>query len=317
MAPALHSINPDTLPVCRLPVPPFPPWSISRPFVLFDLHADSDKGSTYSDVFISRFKEILSRYADRSAFYTDGSKAGDVVAWAAVGSFMVAQRRLPNGASIYTAELQGILLALSLTVKSRATDFIIFSDSLSALEAISKCKFDHPLVIDILVKLNRLAGRRNSAIFCWVPSHVGIEGNERVDRAAVEALQHDAYPMPLPWSDFKPRIAAYIRKSWQETWDTKGENKLHSIKQTLGPPTKQKLPRHSEVVLCRARIGHTHLTHAFLLKGEGQPQCGPCLCLLSVEHILLHCPVYANSRAQHFSASSMSELFSHVKASIN
>ena len=144
------------------------------------MHADTDKGSTSPGVYISRFKEILSRYADRSALYIDGSKAGDVVACAAVGSFMVAQRRLPNGASIYTDELQRILLALSLIYKSRATDFIIFSDSLSALEAIaiSKCKFDHPLVIDILVKLNRLAGRRKSAIFCWVPSHVGIEGNE-------------------------------------------------------------------------------------------------------------------------------------------
>jgi len=50
--------------------------------------------------------------------------------------------RLPNKASIFRAELHAISLALSLIRRSKEKNFIIFSDSMSSLEAISVLALD-------------------------------------------------------------------------------------------------------------------------------------------------------------------------------
>ena len=41
--------------------------------------------------------------------------------------------------------------------------------------------------MDVLLKHNELA-ELNPIVFCWLPSHVGIKGNEKADIAAKSAL---------------------------------------------------------------------------------------------------------------------------------
>ena len=43
------------------------------------------------------------------------------------------------------------------------------------------------------------------------------------------------------------------------------------------------------MLLCRLHIGHTFLTHFYLLKGEEPPVCMPCKELLTVKHIFISC----------------------------
>ena len=40
----------------------------------------------------------------------------------------------------------------------------------------------------------------------WVPSHVGIRGNELADEAAKAALNERPTMITLPYSDFKPFV---------------------------------------------------------------------------------------------------------------
>ena len=105
-------------------------------------------------------------------------------------------------------------------------------------------------------------------------------------------------------------VNAYFTNIWQTHWNEIAFNKLQPIKGIVGE-TKLKgiSKRRDEVVLHRARIGHTHLTHCFLLKAEEQPQCDACQCGLSVEHMLLRCPLFALSRKKYFIAGSLAELF--------
>ena len=35
---------------------------------------------------------------------------------------------------------------------------------------------------------------RKDVIFCWIPSHIGIRGNEEADKAAKEALNYRELP---------------------------------------------------------------------------------------------------------------------------
>ena len=55
---------------------------------------------------------------------------------------------------------------------------------------------------------------------CWVPSHVGIAGNETADTAAKDAIISipQADTQPLPYQDFYVPIKETIRGAWQEFW---------------------------------------------------------------------------------------------------
>ena len=53
-----------------------------------------------------------------------------------------------------------------------------------------------------------------TVLFCWVPSHVGIRGNELADAAAKAALNERLTIMTLPYPDFKPLVKRSIRGKW-------------------------------------------------------------------------------------------------------
>ena len=48
--------------------------------------------------------------------------------------------------------------------------------------------------------------------------------------------------------------------------------------------------RRLQTALARLRIGHTRLTHSYLMSGEFQPYCDDCLVPLTVRHLLVGCP---------------------------
>jgi len=76
--------------------------------------------------------------------------------------------RLPNKASVFRAELYAISFALSLIRRSKEKNVIIFSDSMSSLEAISGFKLE----IDILQNIKdytHLANTGKAIILCWIP----------------------------------------------------------------------------------------------------------------------------------------------------
>ena len=64
-----------------------------------------------------------------------------------------------------------------------------------------------------------------------------------------------------------------------------------------------------EVALCRARIGHTHLTHLYILKKDPQPHCEHCQCNLTVRHILVHCNHFSQESKNIFGRRDVVELF--------
>ena len=51
--------------------------------------------------------------------------------------------------------------------------------------------------------------------------------------------------------------------------------------------------------LTRFRIGHCRLTYSFIFDGSGAPVWAECDCLLSVEHILVHCPNFIDKRIRY------------------
>ena len=77
-------------------------------------------------------------------------------------------------------------------------------------------------------------------------------------------------------------------------------------------PGGSRIIRREESVLIIIRIGHTHLTHGFLLKGEDPPQCIACDCHLTVKHILFDCVDFIESGNGYCNVNSFKELFETV-----
>ena len=92
-------------------------------------------------------------------------------------------------------------------------------------------------------------------------------------------------------------------------------NKLFSIKLVQGknkPCTS--LSRRDETVITWLRIGHSQMTHSYLLSRESQPVCDHCKCHMTVKHMLLECPSTTVVRYKYFSTTTLKELFSNVDA---
>ncbi|GFW57281.1 putative RNA-directed DNA polymerase from transposon X-element [Trichonephila clavipes] len=230
--------------------------------------------STVAPVVFKRvFAYHRSQYSRYSAIYTDGSKRADYVGCGVVIEDIMHVYRLDTSCSVFTAEAVAIYRALKSIDSNRPRKYCIYTDSMSVLEALEnyndRC---HLVVCKILGITSRLYSKGFDIVFCWLPSHVGIIGNEQADSAAKSATTH--LPLAVPLMDMKRVIMHHIFKLWQESWSQQLDNKLHSVKPVIGAWPVMPM-RRTDVKLTRLRIGHTRFTHRHLLLGKDAPACPP------------------------------------------
>ena len=250
-------------------------------------------------------EHVHSHHSNQIMLFTDGSKDRGNVGCAALLRNNIIKRKLNENSTIFTAELYAILDALLMIHNSQSTNFIIFSDSRSVLHAIQIYNSSHPVVVKIMAWLVRLAARQKVVQLCWVPSHVGIEQNEKADKEAniVANSQSAIFYNTIPHKDYYAVYKRTVKSKWQEEWQNITGNKLRSIKETTSEwqSSYQKHRKH-QIILTRLRIGHTLLTHRYLMESGRPPYCGDCLVPLTVRHILAECPSYRTERLRHFPA---------------
>jgi len=82
----------------------------------------------------------------------------------------------------------------------------------------------------------------------------------------------------------------HILRRWQDSWDQQIYNKLHEIHSLAGrTPCSYGQNRIEQVVLARCRIGHSRLTHSYLLNNEERSECIQCNSNDSLRHVLIDC----------------------------
>ncbi|GFS16762.1 RNA-directed DNA polymerase from transposon X-element [Elysia marginata] len=75
---------------------------------------------------------------------------------------------------------------------------------------------------------------RTKVVLVWIPSHVGIPGNEKVDELAKLALNKEVHDdKPVIWSDLKLKANTHLEQLWQTDWDTEVDNKFMKLDQIL------------------------------------------------------------------------------------
>ena len=83
---------------------------------------------------------------------------------------------------MYKSELVALHKALCFIEVCESARHVVFSDSLSSLLALRAFNSSHPILKDILLLLTSLEDAGKSIIFCWIPGHVGVSGNELADQ---------------------------------------------------------------------------------------------------------------------------------------
>ena len=233
-----HRVVEDLSAVCpqldliqTVSLPDDPPWTVQKPHI--DLYLTHQKKHLGDDcLFQSLFAQLKGCYPDHRAIYTDGLKLENRVAVVATSNNRSAQVRLPGSAIIFTAELQALKMAFNIVKNCDWDRFIIFTDSLSSLEALDSNSCDHPFIQHILKLFNNCLSVNKKVVLAWVPSHVGIKGNEKADELAKQALNFNVLDLKVPYTDLKVKVNSVFKQKWQAQWNA-CPDKLFQINPTI------------------------------------------------------------------------------------
>ena len=288
-----------------------PPWLLEKSEVILDLNKLSKK-KTHPLIYQEKLHNIQDNLPNYLHIYTDGSKDNNGTGCVAVLNIKTMKQSLPKEASIFTAKICALNLALKIISNNKAKKFIIYSDSISVLHSIKNQKLDNPLIVNLLNKLHALR-QSKKIIFCWIPGHMGIQGNDKADSLAKAAINIPPdKTSKLPYTDLKHKIKQIITKRWQQLWDENAQNKLRQIEPLLKERKHEASnTRREKNILSRLRIGHTRLTHDFILKEEppSKYQCGNHY---KIRHILIECTNLSRIRKIFYKVNSMKELFEKI-----
>ena len=215
-----------------------------------------NKSDTDKTIFVRNFNKILNQqHSQCHIMYTDGSVIDECTGCGITSKLLDQQYHLSNNTSIFSAELFAILRAVETTHNDINT---IFTDSLSALQELKKQYSNNTIAQKIQDKILESTKTFN---IIWIPSHIGINGNEHADLLAKDAINkplHKNYKYIA--KDFGRIIKQETHKKWKQIWEeTPTTNKLRKIQSTI-PKWKNlhQLSRMNTIKMTRLRILDTH-----------------------------------------------------------
>jgi len=313
----LHSICADYVAdtpfrATATPTLPHPPWCTQPPSVDISLSTEICKQTDAPHVMKQRALFLIESYSESLQIYTDASRQTDDVA-AAAAAFYVPELgyseavRLPDGTGIYLAELTAVQLALSWlsTLMSMAhTTATVLMDSLSAAKSIrAQTSNTRPqALVDLLQTLSKVKLR---VTFVWIPSHVGISGNDAVDELAQAATRHDTVERATTHElhDDYNNIDKHITRLWQREYDSQHTGLFY---REIEPVVTAKVKftannRAKETLITRLRFGKCKLNSCLHQIGK-HPNglCDACRTPETVRHVLMECA--ANNVPQQLAA---------------
>jgi ribonuclease HI len=175
-------------------IPVDPPWTLKSAH--FEYSYGESVSKKEDPLFLSTLaKEKIDRdHLNSLKIFTDGSidESGHAGSAFVVPENNVTQcYRLNKGVNVFTTELYAILMALTYMCNLHIVPIsaVILSDSLSSLKALSRGGSNQRrnMQQNILKLIDFIIRRGTNLSIMWLPSHVGLKGNDIADCAAKKA----------------------------------------------------------------------------------------------------------------------------------
>lgn len=257
--------------------------------------AQHNKHSLTNAQWKHQFKTLRdSKYRHHADIYTDGALSNGRCGCGVWSDNFSIKARLPPQCSVFTAELYALYCCIKF-ISNIPGKYIIFCDSLSAVKALqSLAPSQHYMlyrIIDTLLSVTDV-----QIAIEWVPSHVGIHGNEQADLTANTSLSLPTITnIMLPEYEIKNHIRAHFGKMWSDSWTSKPMISIN-FKPTLGPTCFAEEERSLQVSLTRLRLETCLITHKHHFSKQIRRTCHHCRDPITPAHILIGCPHVSHLR---------------------
>lgn len=251
---------------------------------------------------------INHKHRGKTHVYTDGSK--DPERYKAGASFVIPDHdhyvpiRTDPNLSVFTTELIAIEYAIVWLMKNKSPQATIFTDSLSSVQALqSGYSNTRPDKINIILSLLDKAKSKGQHIDIeWIPSHVGIPGNEAADATAKLGMLVGLPDKTLPSkAEIYPIINKIIMKEWQHQWDSSLKGISHKCLQpTVRKTTTMFSPnRKHDRIYTRLRLSHNGLLAENRFE-KADFSCRKCSdpSAETIEHVFFECETNTTPRKE-------------------
>lgn len=205
--------------------------------------------------------------------------------------------KLTAKVSIMYVELLAIAEAVSYVASFESGNFVILTDSKSALQHLARCTSifrGAPIAYRILETVSKM--QKKNIVLQW-PAHIGLYGNEVADRLAKEVVTDGLFLDCLPYfSDIIYLVRRQCIDIWKEYFDERSRTK--GIWYRTIQPSLSRLPwftgvdmhRNHIVTAFKLRSGHIPLnSFGFLMKICDSPNCDECGVVEDATHIMKEC----------------------------
>ncbi|CAL4145460.1 unnamed protein product, partial [Meganyctiphanes norvegica] len=225
-----------------------PPWFHLEKYVHIEMDIPCNKSMGVDHKRQIALNMLRTKYNNFRKIFTDGSKTEDGATGA---GFYIEDRerrecwQLEPQNSIAGAEMSAIQQATNwIQNQPHPDNIVILTDSQTSLHLIKqrKLKAYRNNTSKIQNNLIDLTSKGWNLHFQWIPSHIGIEGNDIADEAANLGRTEDILDTPLEDKDVNKLVDRIMHERWQLRWEIERHRSIFGlIKQKLKIGTGQEV----------------------------------------------------------------------------
>lgn len=283
-----------------------------KELIEFNLDIVNMPKRTYNPTYLhfSVINELREKYSEYYVIFTDGSKntvGGGAAYYDPLKPNHSNYYKLNKCFNVMSLELIAISEALSYAKTIASNKILICVDSKSALQHIARCASGTrgaPIAYTIISKIDEMTSYGKILKLQWVPSHIGLSGNEKVDSLANKGiLEGKELNVKPAFSELLPKYKEMCHQIWKEYFNLRSKSKGIWYKTIVCEPPRIpwfsncKINRKLLVTALRLRSGHMPLNNfAFLMKKCASPNCEECDTVEDVIHLLTECVRYQTER---------------------